>query len=1033
MTPNGLSQHLTLAHDLGARLAVLIRGNERYGGAEVAGQLDALRKEIWGDHSHKPAVERDKHKIFKSALGIKGKKRDRLLEAYARLGHLYELAGLLTREQYFASLKKSGESVPGGTEAFVSHQESAAEAVAKLNRPVFEVVMTMHPTITDSVAFMRAKRGLAEAVASGDERKIQQAMETFQTTPILHQAPREKDAKPRDANFTVRDETEVVLNALGNVYDDLPRIYEQFDAPLETKFGAQYDKLTLRPDIRFGSWGSAGDKDGNDNVTAEATLEAIALHTVDIVDRYKNDLEKLPGLEGWKAHFNQVSGELHKLLPRIEALRAGAIPVRRGEMLPFGADLCRDFDELSGELARLRGELKDKKIGGDNFAESLQAAFQAVPAPQEKQDTLNLLRRVRTFGYNFAKIEYRETAKEYRRVVEALVPGYEKISVEKRIDKLTKILSGEGGSPEEMLAARRDALARDGASRPYDDNDPQPIAYHTWKRMELARDFSDMIEDSVLAECGKTQSKDAKRVKAEGVANMLEALFVQRMVKKDGREARLGIVPLFEEPSTMENIDGIMAGAYHNRAYQAHLEALKDRHGGRKTQQVQIAHSDNARRSGLQAARAYIHEAHKKIRRLNEAEGIATQFFEGGSISDAYRNGVRAVSAAVEAFGLHDFAKFTFQGGDLVNYFNLPGSNERVFTRNIVHGAEMFEREERRGPGHNRMPPNGIMDDVAIAALKKTWQDYAAEDFKTNTMGVLLAALDYDGETKAGNHGSRASSRGSAFGKVGKVELGTLVPVKIDKVRTIGFSEAWQHAGIIPSWIGSQRLAEYLHDELVHKVQDIREHPKMSEQEKEFLEQVKRSGSLSADMPLTPGQIHMFYQGSPTFKDAQDRAAHALAMTDPEALKWLERRLEREAEAGEKRAAKGQKVPQGHAGYVAQAQRYMAGIMQTHKKAGTLALAAQKGEPANGHDVQRVLTESLERLTDDIRNKIGYRDFLLYAKLKGSKMNDALSDHQRSIVHNAGDTVVHGRFLCADDPAYGKALKQQQEVVMGLS
>ena len=30
-----------------------------------------------------------------------------------------------------------------------------------------------------------------------------------------------------------------------------------------------------------------------------------------------------------------------------------------------------------------------------------------------------------------------------------------------------------------------------------------------------------------------------------------------------------------------------------------------------------------------------------------------------------------------------------------------------------------------------------------------------------------------------------------------------------------------------------------------------------------------------------------------------------------------------------------------------------------------------------------------------------------------------LSDHDRGLLHNAGDTVMHSRFLAADDPLYG--------------
>ena len=39
----------------------------------------------------------------------------------------------------------------------------------------------------------------------------------------------------------------------------------------------------------------------------------------------------------------------------------------------------------------------------------------------------------------------------------------------------------------------------------------------------------------------------------------------------------MGIIPLFEDKSTMQVVDGIMTNAYNNQIYYAHLEALKDR------------------------------------------------------------------------------------------------------------------------------------------------------------------------------------------------------------------------------------------------------------------------------------------------------------------------------------------------------------------------------------------------------------------------------------------------------------------------
>lgn len=175
---------------------------------------------------------------------------------------------------------------------------------------------------------------------------------------------------------------------------------------------------------------------------------------------------------------------------------------------------------------------------------------------------------------------------------------------------------------------------------------------------------------------------------------------------------------------------------------------------------------------------------------------------------------------------------------------------------------------------------------------------------------------------------------------------------------------------------------------------------------------LKHFGNLveSPDTALTPAQIQIFYEKSPTFRDAQDRSAFALAMTDPKALEWLERKL---AEQKDEIAEQGQK--------------YLKDVMATYKAAGQMAHAALTGKKFAGDDVRPPMTEALERLTDDIKRKSCYREFLLFAKLTGFSKHGALTEHQRGIVHNAGDTVVHGRFLPADDPAYGEHIARERK------
>ncbi|MFW0777143.1 MAG: phosphoenolpyruvate carboxylase [Rickettsiales bacterium] len=1059
------TEQLTLAKELSDAFIEVL---EQKGDPEQIGKrLRMLRDVAWQTDEAKawPPKLRSKwsserHRVFRAVLKgedeshaklakeeglapLSAEGRVKLLTAYAKLGHLYEIAGQAARNNYFNELRARKEPIPGGAREFINKQPDADTALDLLRQPTFEITMTMHPTNTSSRTMMQAHRKLALALEpdSGVPINTDEVMSALQAFSDAHLLP-QKDGK--DTNFTVRDETDIVLNYLDNLYEDLPRVYRQYARPLNEKYGGTYDPLDLQLNINLGSWGSAGDKDGNQNVTSETTLEAIAMHTQAIVHRYIRSIQDInnegslagSALNDWKSELEEADAQLKQIKKDAHSLSKKSAPSYQGDDKFTPQRAAELFDSISARLAKVRNGLS-RTTRGDKpvleFEQDLVDFYRNNATKDQKQEVLEMIRRVRTFGFNFAKIEYREKASEYGRVIDTVFPELKGLSPEARAKQLTELLKQDDATIKQAVDAKREDIISQGASRPYSDDDAMPIAYHSLRRMELARDFPDMIRDNVLAECGQLDGEGNKpsTIAAQATSNMLEALLMQRMATaKDGKKPQMGVVPLFEEPSTMSNIDKIMRSVYENPVYAKHLETLSDRHEGKKTQQVQIAHSDNARRSGLAAARALIHEAHDKIRSLNKEMGIQTQFFEGGSVSDAYRNGVRAISASVNDFKLHDFAKFTFQGGDLMNYFNSPSSSMRLFTRNIINAAEKYEQRD----GKYVLPeakPKSVFDRVAINAMKRTLQDYQDTDFTQDTMGVLLAVLDYEGEVAAGKKTSRAGKRsgGVGFKQGSEVKNGSILPVNIHNVRTIGFSEAWQQHGIVPSWIGTQNLERYLVEEIANEVASMRKSPIAEGQEgyneqQQFLDMF---GDVDGASPkLDARQAHLLYRKSRVFKDDQDRSAHALAMTDPEMLKLLGKRIDQALrdEPNNAQLQSGKK----YLDEIINKKTYPSAIRLAHKAHTEASL------PDGDGDRRTSMVQALPRISDQIRIKSQYRDFLAYTRMIYPNRT-SLTPHERSLLHNGGDTMMHSRFLAADDPKYGKHVldnSKQLSVVAGV-
>ncbi len=1035
--PNNLksSNTLTIAHELSEQQFKIIRENNDLGGAIIADRLESLRNAIWGDaRSKTPAPEHKQKQIFDSAIdGLDNTQKEQLISSYARMGHLYEIASLSARSNYLKSVKNSPDkTIPGGVAELISDiskigsHTPVEDIVERLNQPVFEVVMTAHPTNVNSLDSMKAQREINKALENGDQKALTQALTLYQKTPLLHQITG-KDGSKTDGNLAVHDETQNSLYFLGNIYEDLPKTYQNYDAAISKKYGGEkYDPKTLNLKMKFGSWGSSGDKDGNKNVTAETTLEAIALHTQAILTRYSKELGEInsPELTPWKKKFDVALTKLEKLTPRLKELSEDAAKIRKSEQKPTQNDLDSRFHTFSENLAAIRNELDPNK----KFEEALEKNA------KEKPEVLNLLRRFRTFGFNFAKIEYRETAKEYDSVVGEVIGNvdingeskpFKNLTPQQKVDTLTKILLEDGNKPAILFNEKKSTI-KESADKKYDDEkDITPIAYHTFKRMALARDFGDIIRDNVLAECGQIKNNtNEEETTAQGVANILEAQFLQRAVEKNGKRAVMGIIPLFEEPDTMKCIDKIMGAAYENKAYEKQLNlVMSEKNVGNLTQQVMIAHSDNARRSGLQAARAYIHEAHHKMQALHEQrknEGknnIQIQFFEGGSISDAYRNGVRAISASVNAFNLHNFAKFTFQGGDLLNYFNHPDSTARLIDRQISHQAKSLQKDEngkwvptknRQENGHT---PNPAIDEVAVQALKDTLSDYKKHDFTPNAIGILLAALDYNKVKRDSNGSSRADDRTKTFaaGSTSSVgAAGTAVnnviplfkPVDIEGVRTISFSKAFQGSGVVPSWIGSLELK----DKLISGIK-----ANLATPENPIIVESKVNGKVESKLPAK--YTHEIYNRSPTFRDAQDRSAFALALTDMDTATELAKRKLNYA---------GQYKDDGLT--------YLERIQKTYNSAAELAYSSLTGKElhssnfTNNRQIRDKMLEALPLLKDDIINKTNYRAALLHWQIKNPEMFESL--HMGRTAHLAKDTVEHGRWLGASDPT--QAIERSQ-------
>lgn len=900
-----------------------------------------------------------------------------ITEALLRRGQIYEMAGLIARDNTFKTLRDENSAIPGGAAEFIANQPSAGKAIKALNTPVFSMTFTAHPTNVISLDAIKSQRQLLRAIDkyrysstekdSDAQKSLEQAMEEFVRTPAIT-----FDEKGESKKLSVNEETQHMLNYVKNFYYDLPHVYARFDASMRKKFKEQYNPLSLTLNLPLHSWGSSGDKDGNAKVNADTTLQAILAHKAEMLTLYVDSLNKIatPSLTTIKKALVEQQQKINALRQQFD-----------GALSAAGFLSEQQFDAFTSELRAIDANTPLP----ETCETALATSYHSEQNPERKAALLDMVRRVRCFGFAGAKIEYRETAVEFTRIVSELIAGYKEMTEEQRSIAITAILQ----DPQQLaeIQNKLQSLIARGQKKAYSKEDAAPIAYQTFKRLELAREFPRMIENQVLAECQDT-------------SNFLETLLLQKLAAKEGKEPRLGIVPLFEEYKTLEKADIIVKAALDNPAYKAHIAALQRIHGAQTlTQQVQLAHSDNARRAGMPAARAYIYEAHQKLRALAKDAGITMQFYEGGSQSDAYRGGVRSISASINEFGLHDFTKLTFQGGDLLNFLNYTPSILRLITRNIshcadvllnkdaeaekpVHGAQSarFSREKENDKKESIDP---VLDAQATEALKRTVTDYENSVFKNPAFNDFMQAIGYHDETAVSNISSRMRGRTDSDGKV-----------RVEDMRTISFSETLQHAGITPTWIGARNLYTYLDQ------------------------------AAARDTPLDAKTLHTYYEKSPIFRDVIDRMCFGLAKTDIDGLRA--------------------RIP------ALKTSMFLDDLEQEYRYSIRLALQARTGKNIDEAEVAlggthslsdlraRMIKEALPQLAETLAHKNFYMDTVSKLKKLWSPELPASNDNNiaessnvvmlRTLLHAAGDTVHHGRFLKADDSSYAKLFEQAPNI-----
>ncbi|MBC3190410.1 phosphoenolpyruvate carboxylase [Pseudonocardia sp. C8] len=636
------------------------------------------------------------------------------------------------------------------------------ELTSVLGRLDLRPVFTAHPTEASRLSVRGTLRRIAE-VLDGDrpESRLPGLIDLLWQTDEL-----------RTAAPTVLDEARVVSHYLTQLgASTVPELVAEFEDLLVAR-GVELPP-GFRP-IALGCW-VGGDRDGNPNVTAATTVEAVRVYAERALEIHSALMTELQ-------HELSVSS---RVVGVSEELRAGLAHDRRvlpevytsvDEAEPYRVKCAVIAARLQNTAERLRD--RTPHVPGRDYADG--AAYVADLAVIDRSlrghlgghiadGTLaHVLRVASVLGLHLARLDVREHSAVHH---DALAELYDRVGTGRRpyreLDEHERqeLLSAE-------LRCRRTLAPRTGGV-----NDRVDRVLATFDAMAE-------VQRTVGEEAANTYVISMCRAPSDVLAAAVLAREAGLLTVDDAGRVRCTVdfVPLLETIDEIADAGPLVGRLLDDASYRELLRSRGDE------QEVMLGYSDSNKGAGIVTSQWEIHRAQRQLRDVTAGRGIRLRLFHGrgGSAGRGGDPGGRALLAS--PFGVVDGAtKVTEQGEVISDKYTLPDlahDNLEIMLSSLLE-ATLLHRTARQ-PAETVARYDEVMALVAAEARRAYEQLLAlpglAEFFVQATPVDELSAL---------NLGSRPSTRPGGRRR------------GIADLRAIPWVFGWtQSRMIVPGWYG---------------------------------------------------------------------------------------------------------------------------------------------------------------------------------------------------------------------------------------
>ena len=367
-----------------------------------------------------------------------------------------------------------------------------------------------------------------------------------------------------------------------SLWDTIPKVYKRLNDIFRKNLGKDLPR-GYNP-IQFGSW-MGGDRDGNPNVTADVTKKVILFSRWQAAKLYEKELTKL---------IQDLS--MKECSPKIKKIAGNSFEPYRVYLRPIRDKIRLTYQLIEKHLNNNKS-LNEKKLLKDKneILKPLREVRESLNLNRGQHianaDLLDLIRRVRCFGINLARLDIRQESSRHQKLISDVLNkkykiNFSSLSESKKINLLNLLIKQKKYFINNLKIKHKD----------------NKEVWNTFK--QISKEPEQCMGAYVISMTSKA-------------SDILSVYFLQKQAETKNL---LRVVPLFETLDDLKNAKSVMENIFKLSWYRRLIN---------HKQEVMIGYSDSSKDAGKLSASWHQYKLQEELRNLAKKYKIDLVFFHG--------------------------------------------------------------------------------------------------------------------------------------------------------------------------------------------------------------------------------------------------------------------------------------------------------------------------------------------------------------------------------------------------------------------